>query len=221
MRSEAAIRALNEYNQARSATKKAAVRAAVVRLSETPGDAVTQALVARVAGVSREFINTHPELKALIKAAARLGENNTPAMASTSDGGTRGLLAQNRTFATTVKHQKQTIAELRATIEQLRHQRKLHLGAQLAVTTVDADTHLRLQLDRDLQAAENLQYRSRIEEMQHLIDRLKDDLNASRQAHAEDLARLTPPLRRQTAPVISLIDPRAPTQTTTEPFDAG
>lgn len=221
MRSEAAIRALNEYNQRRSATKKGAVRAAVVRLTGTSGEAVTQAEVARLAGVSREFINSHPELKALIKAANRRGEDNTAPTASRSDVVGHGLMAQNRTFAATVAHQKQTIAELRATIEQLRHQRKLHLGAQLVATTVDADTHLRLQLDHDRQVAENQRHLSRIEEMQHLIDRLKDDLNASRHAHAEDLARLTTPVSQWNAPVISLLDPRAPTQTTTSPFDAG
>jgi hypothetical protein len=205
MRSEAAIRALNEYNQRRSATKKDAVRAAVVRLSGTSGEAVTQAEVARLAGVSREFINSHPELKALIKAANRLGEDNTAATASRSDVVGRGLMAQNRTFAATVAHQKQTIADLRATIEQLHHQRKLHLGAQLAATTVDPETHRQLQLDHDRLVAENQQHRSRIEEMQHLIDRLTDDLHASRQAHAEDLARLSTPTGDRGASVVSLV----------------
>jgi hypothetical protein len=60
-----AITALVRYNEARSETKKDAVRVAIARLTEDADRAISQSLVARQAGVSREFINTHPDLKEL------------------------------------------------------------------------------------------------------------------------------------------------------------
>jgi hypothetical protein len=131
---DAAITALIRHNRTRSETKKAAVRAAISRLTEDPLHTINKSLVARHAGVSREFINSHPDLKELINTAAaaqaKVGIGTAPTR--TADAETSGLRAQNRTFAETIAHQKSTIADLRATIEQLRHQRKLHLGAQLS-----------------------------------------------------------------------------------------
>ena len=70
MSTDAAITALVRYNQTRSEAKKDAVRAVVAR----DGHGVEgRRQVARHAGVSREFINTHPDLKELIDAAAAAG----------------------------------------------------------------------------------------------------------------------------------------------------
>jgi chromosome segregation ATPase len=104
----------------------------------------------------------------------------------------QNLRAQNRTFADTIAHQKSTIADLRATIEQLRHQRKLHLGAQLAAKIIDPDAHGRLQLDHDRLAADKRQLQARVVELERTINELRDDLAASRRAHAEDLAQHAP-----------------------------
>jgi chromosome segregation ATPase len=204
MSTEAAIAALARYNQTRSEVKKDAVRATVARLTEDRGHTINKSVVARHAGVSREFINSHHDLKALIDAAARLAHNDTPPSATparTVDAELSGLRAQNRTFADTIAHQKATITELRSTIEQLRHQRKLHLGAQLAANVIDPDAHGRLQLDHDRLAAEKLRLHARVAELQSTVNSLRDDLAASRRAHAEDLVQHAPNTR-QSAPVI-------------------
>lgn len=204
MSTEAAIAALARYNRTRSAAKKDAVRAAVARLAEDPGHTINKSVVARHAGVSREFINSHHDLKALIDAVARQAHNGTPPGATparTVAAELSGLRAQNRTFADTIAQQKATIIELRSTIEQLRHQRKLHLGAQRAAKAIDPDAHGRLQLEHDRLAADKRQLQVRVVELECTVNSLRDDLTASRRAHAEDLAQHAPNTR-QSAPVI-------------------
>lgn len=194
MSTDAAIIALVRYNQTRSEAKKDAVRAAVARLTEDAHHTINQSLVARHAGVSREFINTHPDLKELINAAAaaqsKSGRGAAPTRSVAAE--VSGLRAQNRTFADTIAHQKSTIADLRTTIEQLRHQRKLHLGAQLAAKVIDPDAHSRLQLDHDRLAVDKRQLQARVIELERTVTELRDDLAASRRAHAEDLAQHAP-----------------------------
>ena len=211
MTTDAAITALIRHNRARSETKKAAVRAAIARLTEDPRHTINKSLVARHAGVSREFINSHPDLKELINtvAAAHAKNGIGTAPTGTADAETSGLRAQNRTFADTIAHQKSTIADLRATIEQLRHQRKLHLGAQLAATIVDPDVHMRLQIDYDRLAADKRRLEVRIDELERLVNDLRDDLAASRRAHAADIAQHQ---SRDDVPVVPLTHDRASTR---------
>jgi hypothetical protein len=205
MSTDAAVAALVRHNRDRSETKKAAVRAAIARLIEDPRHTINKSVVARHAGVSREFINSHRDLKALIDDVARAHNHArhgaTPAR--TVDAELSGLRAQNRTFADTIAHQKSTIADLRTTIEQLREQRKLHLGAQLAAKLIDPEAHGRLQLDHDRLVADNRQLQARITELERTVVELRDDLAASRRAHAEDLAQ-TATSTGQCAPVIPL-----------------
>lgn len=190
MSADIAVSALRRYNQNRSATKKEAVRAAVVQLTEDPGQPINKSAVARRAGVSREFINSHPELRRLIETAARQARH-TPLPPHHDDTTIKGLQAQNRTFAQQISQQKSLIAELRSTIEELRRQRQLHLGAQLMAAAVDPEAHAQLQLDHDRLAAENAALRRRLDEHDRLIAVLQEDLAASRQGHADDIARLT------------------------------
>jgi hypothetical protein len=122
-----------------------------------------------------------------------------------ADSTARGLQAQNRTFAVKISQQKTVIAELQSTIEELRRQRQLHLGAQLAACAIDPDTHARLQLDHRL-AADNAALQRRLEEKERLILVLQEDLAASCHAHAHDIARLT----ADQDSTITAIQPRAP-----------
>jgi Family of unknown function (DUF6262) len=95
MSADIAVIALRRYNQNRSATKKEAVRAAVVQLAEDPGQPINKSAVARRAGVSREFINSHPELRRLIETAARQARH-APLPQHHDDTTIRGPQAQNR-----------------------------------------------------------------------------------------------------------------------------
>jgi cytosine/adenosine deaminase-related metal-dependent hydrolase len=190
MKSEASTAALLRYNADRSEQKRRDVQTALAELAEDPSQPINKSNVARRAGVSREFINSHPDLGRLIETAARQARH-TPLPQHRDDTTIRGLQAQNRTFAQQISQQKALIAELRSTIEELRRQRQLHLGAQLMASTVDPNTHAQLQLDHDRLAAENAVLQRRIDEHDRLIPILQEDLAASRQAHADDIGRLT------------------------------
>jgi cytosine/adenosine deaminase-related metal-dependent hydrolase len=190
MTNEAATAALLRYNADRSEQKMRDVQTALAKLSEDPGQPNNKSVVARRAGVSREFINSHPELGRLIETAARQARH-VPLPQHHDDTTIRGLQAQNRTFAQQISQQKALIAELRSTIEELRRQRQLHLGAQLMGSAVDPSTHAQLQLDHDRLAAANAALQRRLHEQDRLIAVLQEDLAASRQAHADDIGRLT------------------------------
>jgi hypothetical protein len=188
MKSEASTAALLRYNADRSEQKRRDVQTALAELAEDPRQPINKSNVARRAGVSREFINTHPELRRLIETAARQAHPAPPP--NLDDRTTRGLKAQNQTFAQKISQQKTLIAELRSKIEELRRQRQLHLRAQIVAAAIDPDAHASLQLDHDRLAAENAGLRRRLDEKDRLIAALQEDLVASRHAHADDIARL-------------------------------
>jgi hypothetical protein len=71
MKSEAAPAAILRYNADRSEQKRRDVQTALAELAEDPRQPINKSNVARRAGVSREFINSHPELGRLIETAAR------------------------------------------------------------------------------------------------------------------------------------------------------
>jgi hypothetical protein len=190
MKGEASTAALLRYNAERSEQKRRDVQTALAELTENPSQPINKSAVARQAGVSREFINSHRDLGQLIETAARQTRHK-PLPQRHDDTTIRGLQAQNQTFAQQTSQQKALIAELRTTIEELRRQRQLHLGAQLMASAVDPDTHAQLQLDHDRLAAENSALPRRLDEHDRLIAALQDDLAASRRAHADDIARLT------------------------------
>lgn len=208
MTHEAALTALAHYNRQRSKDKHDAVRAALTGLIDDPHQPINKSVVARHAGVSREFINTHPELKTLIERAAHARHRDPrPSAPTTHVAELDGLRAQNRTYTDTITRQKQVIAELRATITELGEQRKLHLGAQLAASAFDIDAHRRLQLDHDRLTADHRQLSARLDELERLLARTTDDLTASRRAHAEDLARLGPSRAHLDPAVVTLPTP--------------
>jgi predicted RNase H-like nuclease (RuvC/YqgF family) len=185
MKSEASTAALLRYNADRSEQKMRDVQTALAELAEDPRQPINKSIIARRAGVSREFINSHPELGRLIETAARQARP-TQLPQHHDDTTIRGLQAQNRTFAQQISQQKAQIAELRTTIEELRRQRQLHLGAQLTASAVDPNRHAQLQLDHDRLAAENAALQRRLDEHDRLIAILQEDLAASRQAHADE-----------------------------------
>jgi predicted RNase H-like nuclease (RuvC/YqgF family) len=200
MTNNAATTALLRYNADRSEQKRRDVQTALAELSENPSQSINKSVVARRAGVSREFINSHPDLGQLIETAARQARH-TPLPQHHNDAAITGLHAQNQTFAQQISRQKTLISELRSTIEELRRQRQLHLGAQLVAAAVDPNVHAQLQLDHDRLAAENTALKRRLNEKERMVAVLQEDLAASRQAHAGDIARLT---ADATSPVVAI-----------------
>jgi DNA repair exonuclease SbcCD ATPase subunit len=190
MTNKAATAALLRYNADRSEQKRRDVQTALAELQENPSQPINKSIVARRAGVSRELINSHSDLGRLIETAARQARH-VPLPQHRADTTITGLQAQNQTFAQQISQQKTLIAELRTTIEELRRQRQLHLGAQLMASAVDPNVHAHLQLDHDRLAAEGATLQRRLHEKDRLIAVLQEDLAASRQAHADDIARLT------------------------------
>jgi predicted RNase H-like nuclease (RuvC/YqgF family) len=168
MKNKAATAALLRYNADRSEQKRRDVQTALAELAEDSRQPINKSNVARRAGVSREFINSHPDLGRLIETAARQARH-TPLPQHHDDSTIRGLQAQNRTFAQQISQQKVQIAELRTTIEELRRQRQLHLGAQLMASAVDPNAHAQLQLDHDRVAAENAALQRQLDEHDRLI----------------------------------------------------
>lgn len=69
MTNEAATAALLRYNAQRSEQKRREVQTALAALAEDPSQPINKSIVARRAGVSREFINSHPDLGRLIETA--------------------------------------------------------------------------------------------------------------------------------------------------------
>ncbi|AWG99405.1 hypothetical protein D092_20955 [Rhodococcus ruber Chol-4] len=187
MTTTAAIAGLIHYNSARSKQKTQAVLDAVAELRESPRGRITKSIVARHAGVSREFIYAHPDLRQLIDAAARELLHNTTSIPS-ENASIDGLRAQNQTFAAKISDQKSAMAHLRSTIQELQRQRQHYLGDALAHSTIDIGDHQRLQADHDRLAAENIALRHQVLQQDNLLAELREDLAASRRAHAEDLA---------------------------------
>ncbi|UZG57252.1 MULTISPECIES: DUF6262 family protein [Rhodococcus] len=141
-----AIAGLIHYNTARSDQKKQAVLDALAELLEHPQACINKSTVARHAGVSREFIYAHPNLRRLVDTAATELRNH-PEPASSEHSSINGLRAQNQTFATKISEQKTVITQLRATIEELQRQRQHYLGSALVHSVVDVGDHQRLQAD--------------------------------------------------------------------------
>ncbi|MCT7294151.1 DUF6262 family protein [Rhodococcus sp. PAE-6] len=190
MTTPTAIAGLIHYNTARSKQKTQAVLDAVAELRESPRGRINKSIVARHAGVSREFIYAHPDLRQLIDAAAQeLPHNNRST--SSKNANIDGLHAQNQTFAAKISDQKSAMAHLRSTIQELQKQRQYYLGDALAHSTIDIGDHQRLQADYDRLAAENIALRQRSLQQDSLLAECREDLAASRRAHTEDIARNT------------------------------
>jgi len=204
-----AVAGLIHYNTARSDQKKQAVLDAVTELLDNPRGRITKSIVARHAGVSREFIYAHPDLRALIDtAAAQIPRTGAPVV---PDGaGIDGLRAQNQTFATKISEQKSVITELRSTIQELRRQRQQYLGDALTRSTIDIGDHQRLQADHDRLAGENTSLRQHVLEQDRFLAELREDLTASRRAHTEDNERAA--TQRPASPVRLIPSPTRATE---------
>jgi hypothetical protein len=206
MPENASVEALRAFNTARSASKRAAVLSTLEDLSAAGGAQITKSSVARMAGVSRQFIHSHPDLVQRIEKAGTQPHEHRSGGGPKPDRTVTGLRTQLDTLAAKVQRQKQTIEEQGAQVGSLLAQRQRYLGAQLASRAIDPEEVLSLRLDTDRLVSANTDLNRRFDEAQRLIAQLTGDLQASRQAHAETAAELVggasalvTPLRRPPA----------------------
>lgn len=186
------IETLRRYSKENSANLKQRVRDTVTELSNTR-QTVNISAVARHAGVSREFIHSHPDLLQLIRAAAKKARDERPIPALVDQHVAAGLKADRAVLMTKIDKQKTTIDQQAKRIGELEHQRQLWLGSQMGEDLIDPEEHAELRITNDRLMAEVAALNAKVAELRRLNRILESDLAASRQAHMEDVATMTTP----------------------------
>lgn len=182
-----AVDALRAARAADSEYKRQAVRDA---LAEAVAEAVplTVSAIAERAGVSRQFLYSHPDLRDLVATAARAPALR-PVRAPSGGDIEDGLRATQNTLAAKIERQRATNAELRARIAGLEAQRKRWLGSQLDTqATIDPVEHADLRAAADRLMDDNAALRRKVVELERLNGIYESDLAALRQALSEALA---------------------------------
>ena len=192
MASRAAIEALRQHRARESEDKKIAVLSALDEMQRN-GVRVTIAGIARAAKVSREFIHSHTALHGAITAAAAAARAPRPPGSTRGrNGSDAGLRADRATLLSRIERDKKTIVDLKATIADLQVQRKRWLGGQLnEPSIVDPAVYAELRITHERVLADAQGTARQLVESRRLIQVLESDLAASRQAHAEDVQRLS------------------------------
>lgn len=189
MTTDTAVEALRRNRADTSAAKKQSVLTALDKL-RAQGTEVNLSTVARAAGVSRQFLYTHEALRQAISVAATADCAEQPQPGVRADM-TYALRADRRVLAAKVERQTTAIATLKEQITALENQRKRWLGSQLNTgPAVDPEMHAELRITNERLMAENSSLVAQIAELGRLNTLLEAELAASRQAHAEDVARL-------------------------------
>jgi DNA repair exonuclease SbcCD ATPase subunit len=181
--------ALREHRQAMSGQKKEAVGQALPALAGR-GATITNSLVAREAGVSREFIHHHPELHTAVKEAAhkvRKAWNLDQVTGAAASA--RGATADRLTLVAEIQRLRVRAKEQKKTIDELRAQRRRWLGAQfLDSGRVDAAVHAELRSANERLMTEKAGLTNTINDLRRTITALEHDLAAVREALAQELA---------------------------------
>jgi hypothetical protein len=184
MPSEKAVEAMKRYSKDNSANLKQHVQDCVARLA-AEGKRINITAVAREAGVSREFIHSHPDLHALVSAHKQTAR---PPKGAAEDAVAAGLRADRNTLIAKVAKQKAQIDKQAQRIADLERQRKLWLGSQLGKSLIDPEEHQELRVTNDRLMAENTALTQKVTELTRLNTILEADLRASREAHMEAVA---------------------------------
>ena len=196
--------ALREHRQAMSGQKREAVGHALLAL-DGRGAAITISSVAREAGVSREFIHSHPELHTAVKEAAHKAREackRDQVLAAAASA--RGVAADRLTLVAEVQRLRERAKEQQKTIDELRTQRRRWLGAQFPDSgRVDPAVHAELRSANDRLITEKAGLTNTINDLRRTIKAFEHDLAAAREALAQELAEpgrtpltLTVPPRR-------------------------
>ncbi|MFF2318261.1 DUF6262 family protein [Arthrobacter sp. NPDC058097] len=181
--------ALREHRQAMSGQKKEAVGQALLALAGR-GAAITISSVAREAGVSREFIHSHPELHIAVKKAARKVReawNRDQGLAAAASA--RGATADRLTFVAEIQRLRERVKEQQKCIDELRPQRRRWLGAQFPdAASVDPAVNAELRSANERLVSEKAGLTNTINDLRRTIKALENDLAATREALAQELA---------------------------------
>lgn len=203
--------ALREHRQALSGQKKEAVGHALLVLAGR-GAAITISSVAREAGVSREFIHSHPELHTAVKETAhKVREVCKRDQVLAAAACARGAAADRLTLVAEIQRLRARAKEQQETIDELRTQRRRWLGAQFPDSGhVDPAVHAELRSANDRLITEKAGLTNTINHLRRTIKALEHDLAAAREALAQELAEperqtlTTPPLKENMS---TLFDP--------------
>ena len=175
--------ALREHRQAMSGQKKQAVGQGLLALAGR-GAAITISSVAREAGVSREFMHT-----AVKKAAHKVREARNRDQVLTAAASARGAAADRLTFVAEIRRLRGLVKEQKKSINELRTQRRRWLGAQLPdADHVDPAVHTELRSANERLMSEKAGLTNTINDLRRTINALKHDLDAAREALAQELA---------------------------------
>ena len=184
--SDDSIKALQQARARESGRKKDSVADALRALVDEQG-VITVSAVARRAGVSRQFIYSHEELKNMVEVVAVRSSRTSPDRGW--DAMRAGRQSTSTALAARISMQKETISALREKLEEIERERRRWLGDQLrdrmSVSVADC-AELRVTCDRLASDADFL--RKECEQLRRTNIVLESDLAASRQAHAEDIA---------------------------------
>lgn len=189
MSNDKSVAGLHRHAEERSRRKSMDVLRAIEDCTEVGTD-ISIAAICRQAGVSREFIHSHA---ALHSAVIRAREAQMQTRTAIEGTGTKrdAMRADRITLFAKIQRQRDQIAELKAQAVEHEKLRQKWLGWQLdSYRNIDPEIHLELRITSERLTAESITLRRQVSELNRLVDTLKRDLTASREAHAEDLARL-------------------------------
>lgn len=189
MTSDRAIEALRRHRVAESEVKRQQVLRAIEDFIQK-GEAITIAAVARAAGVSREFIHSHSNLRESVTDAARTARDRREAeITSDTDASARSLQADRLTLIAEVQRLRRRLSERDSELVKLKDLRKRWLGSQLPdPNRVDPEAHAELRNTNERLIADKANLTARVSELGRLASALESDLAAARQALAEELA---------------------------------
>lgn len=179
--------ALRAHRAQVSLAKREAVLAALDDSADLPGQ-ISVAAVARRAGVSREFIHSHPDLHDRVKQVAAWRAEAQRRIEGAHADAREGRVADRSTLMTKVLRQRNQIEALTARVQQLETARARHLGEQLI--SLDAAPVMGAEESRvtaEHLATVNERLQRELDEATRLVARLRDELGGARQALAEAL----------------------------------
>jgi chromosome segregation ATPase len=152
--------------------------------------AVTISGVARAAHVTREFIHSHSDLREAVAAAQERQRRLAPPSldARSPDPVVSGLQAEKGTLLAEISRLREELADRDRAIGDLQQQRLRWLGRQVGSASVDVETLAELRVSNEQLLTAKTALEAEVVAQAAAIKRLEQQLDASRQAHRQDMA---------------------------------